>query len=279
MRAFELHCHSHYSRGKKLPGEVFHSPREAVRQARRIGLAGVALTDHGVNAGWKEAREEARKQGIIFIPGIELYTSRGHLIGLGLNEFIPSWLSLEEAVERVREQGGLSVAPHPFDIRRDGIGNDIRKADAVEVSNSNNIDRFSDIMAKSRAKKLGKPMVVGSDAHMLETIGLCLNYIEADDLDSLLNEIKKNRVLHKTSYISRDALTRWARSRFEHSYNHVLGYIESNYNPLKAWLSRRMMYKFVYSDALIARSLWYGLGQASMVLSKPYGALCTLRYF
>jgi predicted metal-dependent phosphoesterase TrpH len=279
MNAFELHCHSHYSRGKKLPGEVFHSPREMVRQARKAGLTGIALTDHGVNTGWEEAREEARRQGIIFIPGIELYTDRGHLIGLGLNEFIPSYLPLGEALERIREQGALSVAPHPFDIRADGIGNSFVRADAVEVFNSMNIDRFSNIMAKSRALKAGKPMVVGSDAHMLEAIGLCRNYIRADNADSVLNEIRKGRVGYRTSYISRDALARWSRERFSNSYNQVLSYIERNYNPLKAWLSRRLMHRFVYCESTACRSLWYTLGQVGMALSRPYGAVYMLRYF
>ena len=213
------------------------------------------------------------------MPGIELYTNRGHLIGLGLNEFIPSYLTLDEAIERIREQGALAVAPHPFDIRVDGVGNAFVKADAVEVFNSMNIDRFSNMLAKSRARNSGRPMVVGSDAHMLETIGMCRNYIEADDVDSVLAEIRKGRVRYTTNYISRDALTRWARSRFENSYSDALSHIDRNYNPLKGWLSRRLMHKFVKCDSAVCRSAWRALGHTSLLFSKPYGMLCMLRYF
>ena len=108
---------------------------------------------------------------------------------------------------------------------------------------------------------------------MLDTIGLSLNYIQADDVDSVLSEIRNARVTHRTSYISREAMTRWARARLENSYSDALSYIDRNYNPLKGWLSRRLM------ESLVCRSLWYGLGHAGLALSKPYGAFYMLRYF
>jgi flagellar biosynthesis component FlhA len=57
-----LHCHSHYSKGKVISWEALHSPAEIVRAARARGLAGIALTDHDTNKGWKEAAAEAKKE-------------------------------------------------------------------------------------------------------------------------------------------------------------------------------------------------------------------------
>jgi predicted metal-dependent phosphoesterase TrpH len=278
MALFELHCHSHHSHGRRLYWEVFHSPREMVRCAARRGMAGIALTDHGVNAGWKEAAEEAQRQGILFIPGIELYTRSGHLIGLGLNEFIPSGLGLEESLERIREQGGLSVAPHPFDMRADGVGRAAAKADAIEAFNPFNIDRVSNALARRAALKAGRPMVAGSDAHTLGMIGACANLAEADGMDSLFREIRAGRSAYRKRYVTRDELTRWSRARLGRSYGQALAYVEESYSPPKAWLARRLMRKFVFSEGLPERALWRMLGTAAMAVSRPYGAIVMVRH-
>jgi len=62
-----LHTHSKYSDGS-------FTPKEVVRMAKEAGLSAIALTDHDTHAGIKEAKEEAEKLGIHFIPGVELST-------------------------------------------------------------------------------------------------------------------------------------------------------------------------------------------------------------
>ena len=49
------------------------------------------------------------------IPGIELSTSDGEVVGLYIWENIPAGLSLLGAVERIKGQGGIVYLPHPFD--------------------------------------------------------------------------------------------------------------------------------------------------------------------
>lgn len=58
------------------------SPAELVREAKKRGLATIALTDHDTVAGLEEAMEAGRKLGVEVIPGIEF--SCGHN-GLGLH--------------------------------------------------------------------------------------------------------------------------------------------------------------------------------------------------
>jgi len=158
---FELHCHTHYSRGTKIPTEVMMPPRQVVRLAKKAGIDGLAITDHRVVSGWREAREEAEKQGIIFIPGVEIQTSQGHMIGLGLSEGVENFLTVDETLERIREQGGFSVAPHPYDIKNDGVKDLCMKADAVEVFNSFGMDRFANWYTQRKAARGNRPMVVG----------------------------------------------------------------------------------------------------------------------
>ncbi|HET7762405.1 MAG TPA: PHP domain-containing protein [Phycicoccus sp.] len=65
----DLHTHSNASDGTEPPALV-------VRQAVRAGLTAVALTDHDTTTGWEEAADEARRTGIVLVPGIEVSCSR-----------------------------------------------------------------------------------------------------------------------------------------------------------------------------------------------------------
>jgi predicted metal-dependent phosphoesterase TrpH len=61
----DLHSHSTASDGTLAPAEV-------VRRAKEAGVVGLALTDHDTIAGLAEAADEAARQGITFVPGIEI---------------------------------------------------------------------------------------------------------------------------------------------------------------------------------------------------------------
>ncbi len=61
----DLHIHTNYSDGS-------YSPAEVVRMAHKIKLAAIAITDHDMTGGIKEAVDEGKKTGIEIIPGIEI---------------------------------------------------------------------------------------------------------------------------------------------------------------------------------------------------------------
>jgi predicted metal-dependent phosphoesterase TrpH len=72
MSGADLHLHSTASDG-------LFSPREVVRRAFGVGLAALALTDHDTLAGIDEAGREARRLGIVFLPGCEVSVAwEGH---------------------------------------------------------------------------------------------------------------------------------------------------------------------------------------------------------
>jgi len=270
----ELHCHSIYSRGKKIPTEGIDSPADLAKAAKALGLDGMALTDHSTHRGWKEANEACRKHGLIFIPSIEISSLHGHIIGLGLNGFVKSGLSPEETIEKVHEQGGLAVAAHPFDIRREGLGKLSAKADAVEAFNSMNLDRFSNMAASGFARKAGKPMVAGSDSHTREMLGQCVNFIDCQDTDSCLSQIKKGKVSYHASYASLDDLIPWVRQRMSLSHEDILEYIEANYWQPKKWVSERLLHMFLTSRRELP---WRMLGEIGLAGSRGYGLIRAFR--
>ena len=83
----DLHCHSTASDGSL-------SPTDVVRLAKANGLAALALTDHDTIAGCAEAAAEAARQGVEFLPGIEIsseFPKPGtlHLLGYGVDMHSP----------------------------------------------------------------------------------------------------------------------------------------------------------------------------------------------
>jgi len=82
----DLHSHSTASDGASLPADV-------VREAHRLGLAALALTDHDTTAGLVEATEEGKRLGVRVVPGVELSAVEEdletHILGLHLSDISP----------------------------------------------------------------------------------------------------------------------------------------------------------------------------------------------
>ena len=79
----DLHVHSTASDGTRPPDEV-------VREAKRVGLAAIALTDHDTLDGIVPATRAGAELGIRVVPGIELSAveadSETHILGLHLTD-------------------------------------------------------------------------------------------------------------------------------------------------------------------------------------------------
>jgi len=266
---YELHCHSWYSKGSKIPWEGIPSPKYIAVTMKKMGFGGFALTDHNTAAGWGEAAGAAKKQGIVFIPGMEISTGSGHLIGLGLNEPIRPGLGLDETIEKIREQGGVSVAPHPLDMRSEGLGDRFVKADAVEVFNSLNLTRVENMVISKKARSLGKPSVGGSDAHCLEMLGMTSNHMEADDMDSALRCIRNGSVKVEGRYVPVPVVVAWTRKRMRLSHADIRRYIDRNYSFPRAGIARFLLERFVRSES----GVWNGLGSFAVGMSTVYSAL------
>jgi predicted metal-dependent phosphoesterase TrpH len=96
MSFVDLHCHSTASDGT-------FAPRDVIKLAKENGLTALALTDHDTVAGCAEAREEAKRQGIDFLTGIEIsaeYPHPGtmHILGYGVDPDNPALKNLTETL-------------------------------------------------------------------------------------------------------------------------------------------------------------------------------------
>ncbi|MEM3422759.1 MAG: PHP domain-containing protein [Candidatus Bilamarchaeaceae archaeon] len=149
-------------------------PEDLIKKSKATGVIPV-ITDHDSIEGWKKMERGS------FIPGIEIRTKEGDLIGIFINESIPRKIAIEEAIDRIKEQGGLVYLPHMYDSTRSGCGAAYANlADIIEVFNAR-CDERCNRMADDTAKKLNKVRAAGSDSHFLFEFGN--TYVETEDFD------------------------------------------------------------------------------------------------
>jgi predicted metal-dependent phosphoesterase TrpH/glycosyltransferase involved in cell wall biosynthesis len=167
----DLHMHTDWSHDCSIPvGDL-------LEHAERIGLGGIAVTDHNAFGGALEAVELARGRDLVVVPGEEIKTDgQGEVIGLFLREEIPRGLPFAETIAAIREQGGLVYLPHPFD-RMHAIPDPatlhrhLAEIDVLEVFNARLLrDSFND-EALRFARKYRLLQGAGSDAHVLQGVG------------------------------------------------------------------------------------------------------------
>lgn len=184
---FDLHIHSNHSTDSNLAVD------EILKRAVRKGLDGIAICDHNTVDGSLRAIQRAKDLdlSLLVIPGIEISTSDGHLIVLGIRENIQPSLTVSETISIARQKGGVVIAPHPF--KKDSLGFAAKDADAIETFNSRCIFGENE-KAKEMALSLGKPEVGGSDSHLLSTIGLGFTEIDAaSSVGLVLESIRKGK--------------------------------------------------------------------------------------
>jgi hypothetical protein len=101
-----FHIHTNRSDGTGTIEEV-------AAAAARAGLQFIVLTDHG--DGMRAPLAPAMHGGVLVLDGVEISTSSGHYVALGLRDASPYRLAGEprDVVEDVRRMGGFGVAAHP----------------------------------------------------------------------------------------------------------------------------------------------------------------------
>ncbi|MEA2075250.1 MAG: PHP domain-containing protein [Euryarchaeota archaeon] len=205
----DLHVHTNYSH------DGHASIEEIIESAIAEKLDGIAICDHDTMDGSSAARKYVadNELDLIIIPGIELSTSEGHLIVLGVEEGIERGLSPEETIriakqrEKEKEKNGtvVIIAPHPFHPFRHSIGKFCMHPyiDAIEIYNSRYFTGVANEMARRTAARNNITAVTGSDAHSAACVGLATVEVEVDvaqkpEHEAILRRIKEGKVRIKS---------------------------------------------------------------------------------
>jgi predicted metal-dependent phosphoesterase TrpH len=185
-------------------GDGLSSIEQILDSAERLGLDVIALTDHDDIRGAFALRELAarRSSPVEVVPGVEITTRSGHLLALWVEDEVPMFSSLAEALTRIHQAGGLAIVPHPlsyltFSIGEGALrqlaayGDGIRMVDAIEVRNPSYAGR----VRASRAAWLNAHVLRiaetgSSDAHHAALVGTCWTDFPGTTSDELRTALR-----------------------------------------------------------------------------------------
>lgn len=202
----DLHIHT-----RRYSGCSTIDPVLLLKQAKKAGLDGIAITEHGIR--WKDEeidalRRKSRIDDMPVFPGQEVacywkqFRFQGEFLVFGYPGSLGSSRSVEEVIRMVHDEGGVVVAAHPF--RRAmpegtfygaGMGVYDYPIDGLEVLHPS-YDDEGRALAREAMQKLGIAGIGSSDAHELRDVGILRSYCEdfIADTEGLCRAVRARRV-------------------------------------------------------------------------------------
>ena len=173
---YDLHVHTKYSY------DGVHTPEKIVKEADKIGLDGLAFTDHMNVDSWKDIPKLKKKYKLDIIKGQEIIVTEnslfaGEVIGIYMKKPILEVLDMKDCIKELRKQKALIIIPHPFKSKFKNLKK--YDFDALETLNGRRTLAMYQmkygIDLNKKAHKFAKEYkfaeVGGSDAHTYFEIG------------------------------------------------------------------------------------------------------------
>jgi predicted metal-dependent phosphoesterase TrpH len=211
MIRIDCHVHTNHS------PDSLNSPQAIIEACRRRGLDKIVVADHNTITGALALHELAPD---LVIVGEEIKTNHGELIAFFVEEEVPPWLPLEEAIARLRAQGAIIGVPHPVDrLRREAMGLEalltiIDRVDFLEGFNARCVLPGDNHRALALARERDLPVTAGSDAHSPMEIGAA--YVEMPPFtgkDDFLHSLIQARIGGHLSLPLVHFISTWAKIR------------------------------------------------------------------
>lgn len=242
----DLHIHSTYSPDSAT------TIRAILKQAADAELDVIAVTDHDEIRGSLEARELAPHFGVQAIPGVEISTAEGHLLGLFITTLPPMGQSYIETLTFIGKHGGIAIIPHPFnnlpgsasmDTVLKALGNPLTKGviKGIETHNLGTVT-FNGI-AQKLSVYLPLARVGSSDSHVYWTIGHARTEFPGRtpaELREALNRNKTMPILDEDKFTPR-MFTSWLRYMLLRKF----GYASDTHSAAQPINTQRMTKSFL----------------------------------
>jgi len=264
----ELHCHNLFSNfhvgTEEPPYDCNVSIRDQLERSYSLGLDSIFVTNHNTLDGYKQLlqykSDHCKFKNIEVFPAEEITVDTGaHVLAYGLHNEIKPGLTLDELIDEVKTQGGISSAPHPFSLL-DALRYDAKKCDMVEVFNSNNVDVLSNAKATQFALDNDMIQVSGSDSHVLSTLGRCVNVVDSENnLDDVLQSMRKGQIkIIQTGYALPNETLDHLKYKISNSKEYLTDYISEHY-PNAKWLLTLLLKIYDSNQNSHLWSLFYGV--------------------
>jgi hypothetical protein len=175
--------HTHTAGSGDCRDEDFGTPEDFVTAAVSAGLSAVAITDHN-RADWCQRIADAAKgSGLVVLPGVELSTQDGHLLGVWEEGTPASHIEdvlIQAGVQR-KDFGDLSV------VAREGMATCARLiAESGGISIAAHIDKERGILKLPVATHV-------NDLLACQDLG-ALEFVFADTVDAVRAKLKNDHV-------------------------------------------------------------------------------------
>lgn len=229
--AIDTHVHTCYSH------DSMANPKDMILAAAGRGLSGIAITDHNNMEGSRRAQkivaeliqEHRLPESFFIIPGEEISSTKGHIIGLFLSKEISSGMSPLETIRAIHEQGGFAVSAHP--LLPDCLG-DLSTSlpwDAIESMNA--VEELHFAYGKNAAQRkrrefydgISLPKLGSSDAHDSQTIGMCYSVLTCASTPEAVHSALLAGNVRAIAGIPEADLNHLVR----HGLPHILSFVES----------------------------------------------------
>lgn len=206
---FDCHIHSE----KSFDGIL--SLKSILKKSKNMHLDAVAICDHDI------ANTEASEGDVLIVPGVELSTVYGHILGLFIEKEPYGETDLDK-IKSISESGGIAVLAHPFECCKtdEKFREIIPYIFGLEIFNAraDRKNHKANSMAERLNDKLNLPSFAGSDSHIKDEIGLTYMVVDAVEktVASLKEAILDNRI---TAIYGKDAIyaytarSQWTRYR------------------------------------------------------------------
>ena len=204
----DMHCHT-----TNGASDSALTPAELIEVAHRIGLTGVNVSEH--DRVWdRYTQAKFREESGMFVcPGMEVSTDLGHVLAIGLPQYVPGIRRATDLRKELDKVGGYMIVAHPFrhwfdpiTFRRNGKEPPVmtpenmakleifQLVDAIEVLNGANTAR-ENRFALEVANYVGKPGTGGSDAHSTSGVGIYTTRFrkQLTSLEEMLEELHARR--------------------------------------------------------------------------------------
>lgn len=233
----DLHIHTTYSDGVATVPELLE------HVAKNTDLKVIAITDHDCIDGALQASRMARHFDFEVIVGEEITTLDGDLLALFIDQPIAPHLSARETIKAIHDQGGLAIAPHPFDRTVSSLGQGslpmtAYALDGIEGLNAGVyfFERSCNEMAQRVAEHLQLPVLGNSDSHCLSTVGRAYTRFEGNTAQDLYDSIKQKQVSFAGAYWGvMDYVATWTKSIHQKGISEFVRWALQNSGYAQQW--------------------------------------------
>jgi len=196
LKKYDLHNHTNISRCS------VNDVEKVLRRAKKLGLSGIAITDHNQIANALRAQEMNKDLDFEVIIGEEVMTDKGEILCYYLKERIKPG-RYEDVVAEVRAQDAVCSIAHPFtggmrkkaEMDFNEVFAGVSRPDAVETFNARMITKEANRLARELAEKYDLAQTGGSDGHFLFEIGSGRTVFDTEEASDLKEALRKGVTL------------------------------------------------------------------------------------